>query len=85
MTIQHPQRVLACLLLVAAGACTREEVDHDVDRMAEGTHRAADKLDVSLHKAKEEAKHMGDKLKAFGEQVKEDAKGAREDIRRRAN
>lgn len=82
MKIQHCLRI-ACLLLLAAGACSREEVDKDVDRVAEGTHHAADKLDVSIHKAKEEAREAGEKLKAFGEQVKRDANGAREDIRKR--
>jgi len=96
MTIQHSPHPwlsrLAWLLLLAAGACTRQDVDQGVDRVGDATHRAADKLDVSLHKAKDEAaqlpgrverggKELGEKLNAFGQQVKKDAKDARDNLR----
>jgi Skp family chaperone for outer membrane proteins len=72
--------LLGWAVALTSGACTRDEVDKGVDRVAQGTHHIADKVDESLHNAKDEAKHLkdklppADKLKAELKQASDDAK-----------
>jgi uncharacterized protein YjbJ (UPF0337 family) len=72
--------LIAWVIALTSGACTRDQVDKGVDRAAQGTHRIADKVDESLHNAKDEAKHLkdrlppADKLKAELKQAGDDAK-----------
>lgn len=73
MTI-HPKSgpmCVACLLLFAGAACTREEVHRSVDRVADGTNKAAQKIETSLHNVKQEAREVGAKLPT-GEEIKTD-------------
>ena len=73
MTI-HPKSGRLCvagLLLLASGACTREEVHRGVDRVADGTNKAAQKIDDGLHNVKQEAQELGAKLPS-GEEIKTD-------------
>jgi hypothetical protein len=60
--LQKPWMLIACVVALSSGACTRDQVDRGVDRVSQGTHRIAEKLDVSLHNAKDEAEHLGEKL-----------------------
>jgi predicted nucleic acid-binding Zn-ribbon protein len=72
--------IVACVVALASVACTRDGVDKSVDRVTQGTHRVADKVEVSLHNAKDEAEHLKDKLPP-ADKVKAELKQMSEDAR----
>jgi uncharacterized protein (DUF2147 family) len=76
---------LGILLSLTSIGCTREQVDKGVDRVSAETHRAADKLDHSLHSAKDEAQQVANKLPSADE-VKTDLEntGAKVDAKLQA-
>jgi uncharacterized protein YoxC len=81
-------------LAFTALGCTREQVDKGVDRVSDATHRTADKLDQSMHSAKDEAQQVANKLPSAdqmttdlenaGAKVDAKLKAAGENIKREA-
>ncbi len=62
-------------LALTSFGCTREQVDKGVDRVSNDAHRTADKLDHSIHSAKDEAQNIANKLPS-ADQVKQDIENA---------
>ena len=62
-------------LALASFGCTREQVDRGADRVSDDAHRTADKLDHSIHSAKDEAQNLANKLPSADE-VKQDLENA---------
>jgi uncharacterized protein YoxC len=60
---------------LSAFGCTREQVDKGVDQVSDDAHRTADKLDHSIHSAKDEAQNLANKVPS-ADQVKQDLENA---------
>jgi uncharacterized protein YoxC len=75
MSTRNLEMAFGLALALTSLSCTREQVDKGVDRVSDDAHRTADKLDHSIHSAKDEAQNIANKLPST-EEVKQDLENA---------